>query len=69
MGKILSIKEFSRMSDEYAKVKYQCKNCGHKEVIPYWVKKQLCSYCGNYVFKNDKDEFEYRLQEKMRSKK
>lgn len=66
MGKILSIKEYERMTDEYEKVKYQCKKCGHKSVIPHWIDKTVCSWCGNYVFKNDKDEFEYRLKEKLK---
>lgn len=65
MKKILSIKEFNRMAEEYTKVKYQCKNCGHKEIIPYWLEKQLCSYCGRYVFRNKKDEFMYRMREKL----
>ena len=51
------------MSDEYAKVKYQCKNCGHKVIIPYNVEKQICSWCNNYVFKNDQEEFKYRIKE------
>lgn len=62
---MLSAKEFSNMANEYDKVKYRCK-CGHRVVIPKWVDKQLCKWCGNYVFKNEKDEFEYRLKEKMK---
>ena len=62
MKKILTIEEFSRMSDEYAKVKYQCKYCGHKVVIPYNVKKQICSWCKHYVFRSQQDEFKYRLE-------
>lgn len=65
MNKILSNKEFNTMSDNYEKVKYKCKNCGHKVVIPYWVDKQLCSWCGKYVFKNKKDEDLYRIREKL----
>lgn len=40
---------------------YQC-TCGHKVVIPEWVDKQCCSWCGNYVFKSKKDEFKYRMK-------
>ena len=65
MDKILSIEEFSRMTDEYDKVKYTCK-CGHRIVIPKWVDKNICNWCGNYVFKNKKDEFEYRMKQKLR---
>lgn len=63
MYKTLTTKEYDRMQDEYDKVKYQCKNCGHKVVIPYNVDKQICSWCHRYVFKNDEDEFKYRLEE------
>lgn len=44
-----------------AKVKYPCKCCGHKSVIPYWVNRQMCSWCGHYVYKNDIDEFKDKL--------
>lgn len=66
MYKTLTPKEFQRMSNEYDKVKYQCKNCGHKTIIPYNVEKQVCGWCHSYVFKNEKDEFMYRLEEKIR---
>lgn len=64
MHKTLTLKEYERMASEYAKVKYECSNCGHKVVIPYHVEKQLCNWCHNYVFKNKQDEFRYRLNEK-----
>lgn len=69
MYKTLTIKEYERMSDEYDKVKYVCKHCGHKTVIPNKVEKRLCSWCGNYVFKNEQAEFKYRLEEKRRRTK
>jgi len=65
MDHILTIKEFKKMTDEYDKVKYKCK-CGHRVVIPKWVDKQLCDWCGSYVFKDKKREFEYRLKEKIK---
>lgn len=65
MQHILTVKEHERMSEEYDKVKYQCK-CGHKVVIPKWVDKQLCKWCGNYVFKTKEDEFKYRMKEKIK---
>lgn len=65
MTRVLTNKEFNNMSNNYAKVKYQCKKCGHKVVIPKWVDKQLCDWCGHYVFKNEKDEFKYRIKEKL----
>lgn len=45
--------------------RYYCK-CGHSVVILPREKKVLCSYCGHWVFKNEKDEFVYRLKEKLK---
>ena len=65
MDHILTIKEFKRMTDEYEKVKYICR-CGHRVVIPKWVDKQLCDWCGRYVFKDKKTEFKYRIMEAIK---
>lgn len=46
----------------------KCK-CGHSIVFPNKTDKVICSYCGNYVFKDKKVEFNYRLQEEMRKSK
>ena len=62
MKKVLTIKEYKRMTNEYDKIKYRCV-CGHKVVIPKWVDKRVCSWCGRYVFKSKEDEFKYRLKE------
>ena len=61
----LGNKEFKRMTEEYDKVKYTCK-CGHRVVIPYNKEKNICSWCHNYVFKNNQEEFKYRLKEKIK---
>lgn len=68
MEKLLNDKEYKRMTEEYDKVKYTCK-CGHRVIIPRLVDKQICGWCGQYVFKSKKDEFEYRMQEQMKRSK
>jgi len=65
MEKLLTIKEYERMTQEYDKVKYRCR-CGHRVIIPYNVDKQICSHCKRYVFKDKSEEFKYRVKEKMR---
>lgn len=65
---LYSDKEFQRMSNEYAKVKYKCKHCGHKVVIPAWVDKQLCSWCGYYVFSNKQLEFKENVKRLIKEK-
>ena len=68
MEHLWTIKEHQKMTDEYDKVKYLCK-CGHRVIIPRWVDKTLCNWCGNYVFKNKQDEFKFRVKEKIRGVK
>lgn len=63
MNKILSDQELNRMEAELSKVKYTCK-CGRRVVIPYNKEKEVCSWCGNYVFKSKQEEFKYRFKEK-----
>ena len=60
MKKIITDKEWKILSNEYSKVRYYCK-CGHSVIIPHYVEKKICDWCGCYVFKNKKDEFEYRM--------
>lgn len=63
--RVLSDKEFNRQTDMLDKAKYKCK-CGHRVIIPKWVDKQVCSWCGNYVFKSKQDEFKYKMQNKLK---
>ena len=49
----------------YADNRYYCK-CGHSVVIMPKKHKVLCTHCGHWVFKNKKDEFKYRIKEKMK---
>lgn len=64
MKRFLTFKEYKHMTEEYDKVKYMCK-CGHRNIIPKWRDKTLCSWCNRYVFKNKRDEFKFRLKEKI----
>lgn len=57
-------KEYQRQSDYYDEIKFLC-SCGHKIVIPKWVEKQICSWCGHWVYRNKKLEFKDRLKERM----
>lgn len=65
MEHLLTAKEYKRLTEEYDKVKYQCK-CGHRVVIPKSKDKNICSWRGRYVFKDKKEEFRYRLSEKLK---
>lgn len=48
----------------YADNTYKCK-CGHSITIPNFINKKLCTWCGNYVYKNKKEEFRDKLKNVM----
>ncbi|MBR1653698.1 MAG: hypothetical protein IJ690_07605 [Clostridia bacterium] len=50
-----------KYDEKIADKKTKCK-CGHTILIPNNMTHILCSWCGQYVFKHNKDEFEYRLK-------
>lgn len=47
--------------EEVTDAKVTCK-CGHRVLMGTQVK-TICSWCGNFVFKNENEEFKYRLNE------
>lgn len=59
-GHLMTPEEYKRQTLEYDKVKVRCK-CGHRVIIPYWKKRQLCSWCKHFVYRDKKDEFIERL--------
>ena len=40
--------------------------CGHSVIIAYPKKSVICTWCGNKVYKDDKEEFKDRLMKSMR---
>lgn len=64
----LTFKEDSDLANEKRKMKLECPNCRH--LINFYafehVDKKLCRYCGVYVFKDKKDEFNYKMKQKMK---
>lgn len=61
----LTIKQHKRMTDELDKVKYTCKYCGRRVVITSKQSKNLCDWCGRYVYRNEKEEFINRVGTKL----
>lgn len=57
--------EFERGLHTRQEHKYKCKRCGHKQLIPGYMQKNLCDECNNWVFRDPKDEFKYRMSEKI----
>lgn len=48
----------------YADNTYKCKY-GHSIAIPKFINKKICTWCGNYVYKNKKEEFRDKLKNVM----
>lgn len=67
----LTFKEDSVLANEKRKMKVECPTCRH--LINFYafehVDKKLCKYCNTYVFKDKKDEFNYKMKQKMKEVK
>lgn len=63
---MLTNKEYQRISDEYDKIKIKCKHCGHKSILPVWVDKRPCSWCGYNVYRNKQLEFKDNVMKLMK---
>lgn len=48
------------------KASIKCKTCGHT-IIPTR-DRGICTYCGHWVYKNDKIEFRYKVLENLKMK-
>lgn len=46
----------------------KCK-CGHSLQLPAKLDMTVCSWCGNYVFRDKKAEFQFRMKERMNNGK
>lgn len=55
-------KKMTLLEKERSKYKRYCK-CGHSQVFPPTSKKDkiICTWCGNYIYKNDYEEFKSNL--------
>lgn len=63
LARTYSPDEWKRLTNEYDKVKVRC-SCGRRVIIPVWVDKQLCDWCGHYVYRDKKLEFKEKLKQK-----
>ena len=53
-----------KLAEAMTKLRVYCK-CGHSVTMPMCVERQLCSWCGNYVFRNKHIEFLYRFNQQQ----
>jgi ribosomal protein S27AE len=68
MKKMMSNKEIKKYVEIVNRAKIMC-DCGHRVIMPPHFDKVICNWCGNYVFRDKKTEFEYRMNEEMRRNK
>lgn len=61
-------KELPLLLNDITKSRIKC-SCGHSVLIPNKKDKCICSWCGNYVFKNKQAEFKYKFKEKLMKEK
>ncbi len=59
---------YQKQMRELDKSKYRCK-CGHRVVIPAWIDRNICDWCGHYVYKDKETEFKYKLRGAISSAK
>jgi ribosomal protein S27E len=46
-------------------LRVRCKKCGWGRIFVGGYTRLICKNCGSYVFKNDKEEFKYRVKERL----
>lgn len=46
----------------YTETTIKCKHCGHSVNMGSKVDKMICGWCGYYIFKNKKAEFNHNLK-------
>lgn len=58
------LKEDIKKGIYYAENSIKCANCGHSMLLGR-KNKRVCTWCYHYIFKDKKQEFEYRLKEQL----
>lgn len=63
----LNNKEIETLYNNKEKLRHYCPNCGH--TVTVCKDKKICNHCRNYVFKDERTQFEYRLKENLLKEK
>lgn len=56
-----------RRFEEYSKITYKCRHCGHIVTIHGYMEKVIYTHCGYWVFRTPKDEFMFRVGNFLKS--
>ena len=57
----------TKMLDAFSKIKVRCK-CSHT-IVMIASDRVICSHCGNWVYKDKKTEFKYKLNQSLKRRK
>ena len=57
----MTFKQLDKFMDKLQDYTYTC-SCGHRIVIGGGKSKEICYWCGRYVYKDKKEEFKERLE-------
>jgi len=57
------IEKYSSVVNDF---KHQCKICGRKMIIPNFVDRQMCDWCGHWIYRTAKIEFKYKMMEQLK---
>lgn len=64
----MSYTKDTKMLKMYTDNRVKCK-CGHSHFMPVFVPYKICGWCGERVFRNEKEEFKYKLEHQMRKRR
>ena len=57
--------EDSKILNAQTQRRIKCKKCGCTRTTDTINNKKVCKNCGYYIFRSDKDEFIYRMKERL----
>ena len=69
MPKIQQWEADSKILSAQQKRRIKCKRCGCTRSVIGADNKNVCRNCGYYIFRSDKDEFIYRVKERINNDK
>ena len=64
----LTKKQIENIANAKETLKRKCKHCGRRKVIPVYVDRILCDWCGLWIYREPNIEFKYKLEEQMKRK-
>ena len=65
---MLDLKEIEKIHHFRTEHRTKC-DCGYSMFIPIYVDKKICNWCGNYVYRDKKDQFKAKLLSQLREVK